>query len=328
MISSPYPCARRRDQAAQDRNYDFRYAWIRDQCFVGRAAATIDGGLDVLGSSVAFVAERLLEDGDHLAPAYTTRGTPVPAEFTLGFPGYPGGNAVAGNHAAKQFQLDAFGESLSMFAVAAGQDCLDAEGWRAATVAVEAIASRLTCVAGINSICAVGAPTSLVGSWTSLADSILADTAKSCVHPTGRWQRSPNDDRVDAALLLPALYGATRPSDPRTLLTLRAVADDLTSDGFVYRFKPDERPLGEAEGAFLLCVFAMALAALQQNDIVAAVRWFERGRSACGPAGLFTEEFDVQQRQLRGNLPQAFVHAIFLETAATLGDALSVAERT
>jgi alpha,alpha-trehalase len=334
------------ERAAQGRNYDYRYAWIRDQCFVGRAAATIGEGLEVLESSVAFVAERLLEDGDHLAPAYTTRGAPVPAEFTLAFPGYPGGTAVAGNHAAKQFQLDAFGETLGMFAVAARQDRLDAEGWRAANVAVEAIGtrwqepdggiweldneqwthSRLACVAGIHSICAAGAPTSLVGRWTSLADAILADTAKRCVHPTGRWQRSPDDDRVDAALLLPAVYGATRPEDPRTRLTLQAVADDLTSDGFVYRFKPDERPLGEAEGAFLLCVFAMALAALQQNDLVAAVRWFERGRSACGPSGLFTEEFDVQQRQLRGNLPQAFVHAIFLETAAALGGALSSEE--
>jgi GH15 family glucan-1,4-alpha-glucosidase len=68
------------------------------------------------------------------------------------------------------------------------------------------------------------------------------------------------------------------------------------------------------------------LAALQQHDLISAVRSFERGRAACGPSGLFTEEFDVQQRQLRGNLPQAFVHAIFLETAAALGSALADGE--
>ena len=49
-----------------------------------------------------------------------------------------------------------------------------------------------------------------------------------------------------------------------------------------------------------------------------AARWFERNRAACGPPGLFSEEFDVTQRQLRGNLPQAFVHALLLECAATL----------
>jgi len=46
--------------------------------------------------------------------------------------------------------------------------------------------------------------------------------------------------------------------------------------------------------------------------------WFERNRAACGPAGLHTEEYDVHQRQLRGNLPQAFVHAGLLETAARM----------
>jgi GH15 family glucan-1,4-alpha-glucosidase len=86
----------------------------------------------------------------------------------------------------------------------------------------------------------------------------------------------------------------------------------------VYRFRPDQRPLGEAEGAFLLCGFMMALADHQQGNHLAAVRWFERNRTACGPPGLFTEEFDVGQRQLRGNLPQAFVHALLLETAHRL----------
>jgi GH15 family glucan-1,4-alpha-glucosidase len=49
------------------------------------------------------------------------------------------------------------------------------------------------------------------------------------------------------------------------------------------------------------------------------LRWFERTRTSCGPSGLFSEEYDVRQRQLRGNLPQAFVHALLLETAMALG---------
>ena len=62
----------------------------------------------------------------------------------------------------------------------------------------------------------------------------------------------------------------------------------------------------------------MALAYHQQHEHVSAARWFERNRAACGPPGLYSEEFDVTQRQLRGNLPQAFVHALVLECAATL----------
>jgi GH15 family glucan-1,4-alpha-glucosidase len=62
----------------------------------------------------------------------------------------------------------------------------------------------------------------------------------------------------------------------------------------------------------------MALAEHQQGHEVDAHRWFERNRGACGASGLYAEEFDIAQRQLRGNLPQAFVHALLLETAARL----------
>jgi GH15 family glucan-1,4-alpha-glucosidase len=151
-----------------------------------------------------------------------------------------------------------------------------------------------------------------------LADTLVAQTAATSLHPSGRWQRAPGDPRHDAALLLAALRGALPPDDPRSQETLRSFVEELTQDGFAYRFRPDGRPLGEAEGAFLLCGFIVALACLQAGDTVDAVRWFDRNRTACGPPGLLSEEFDVRQRQLRGNLPQAFVHGLLLETAATL----------
>ena len=127
-----------------------------------------------------------------------------------------------------------------------------------------------------------------------------------------------DDPRVDAALLLPAIRGALSPNDPRSLATLDAVRADLSSQGFLYRFRHADQRLPNAEGAFLLCGFVMALAEHQQGHHVAAARWFERNRAACGPPGLFTEEYDVEQRQLRGNLPQAFVHAVFFEAAHRL----------
>jgi GH15 family glucan-1,4-alpha-glucosidase len=64
----------------------------------------------------------------------------------------------------------------------------------------------------------------------------------------------------------------------------------------------------------------MALAMHQQGSAAEAIGWFERNRAACGPPGLFTEEFDVRQRQLRGNLPQAFVHALMFEAATILAE--------
>jgi GH15 family glucan-1,4-alpha-glucosidase len=156
-----------------------------------------------------------------------------------------------------------------------------------------------------------------VGRWQSLADTNVARTTASCTHPSGRLQRAPDDERVDVALLLPLIRGALAPDDRRVTATIAAVREELSVDGYVYRYRVDERPLGEAEGAFLLCGFVMALAELTEGHTVASARWFERTRSGCGPPGLLSEEFDVDQRQLRGNLPQAFVHAALLEAAAS-----------
>jgi alpha,alpha-trehalase len=173
-------------------------------------------------------------------------------------------------------------------------------------------------VAGLRQIaaCAGGAQ---AGEWTALADTITAETARTCLHPSGRWQRAPDDHRVDAALLMPAIRGAVAADDPRSLATLAAVETDLCEDGYIYRFRHDDRPLGEAEGAFSLCGFVVALAFLQQGRRDEAVAWFERNRASCGPPGLLTEEFDVRERQLRGNLPQAFVHSMLLETSMRIG---------
>jgi GH15 family glucan-1,4-alpha-glucosidase len=270
-------------------------------------------------------------------PAYTVDGDPVPDQQVIDLPGYPGAPKVyVGNHVLGQLQLDAFGEALLLFAAADGLDVLDAAGWKAAEAAVDGIKqryeepdsgiweleprrwthSRLTCAAGLRAV--AGRREDQAAEWMGLADRIVADTGRDCVHPSGRWQRAPDDPGIDAALLLPAIRGAVPGDDPRSVATWRAVIDELADDGYVYRFRQQAGPLNEAEGAFLLCGFHLALAAHQQGDAYRAVRWFERNRGALGPPGLFAEEFDVVQRQLRGNLPQAFVHALLIETAHTL----------
>jgi alpha,alpha-trehalase len=324
------------ERAEEGRNYDYRYAWIRDQCIAGQAVAAA-GPYPLLDSAVGFVTERILADGPQLKPAYTVSGGPVPDERQLHLPGYPGSSAKAGNWVNKQFQLDAFGETLLLLAAAARHDRLDRDHWRAVEAAVAAIRerhrdpdagiwelgehrwahSRLACVAGLRAAAAV-APAGQGATWSGFADALLADVTAGCLHPSGRWQRAPDDDRVDAALLFPALRGAMPAGDPRALATLDAVHAELGRDGYLYRYRPDERPLGAAEGAFLLCGFAMALALHQQGREVEAARWFERNRASCGPAGLLTEEYDITQRQVRGNAPQAFVHALLLESAQRL----------
>lgn len=326
------------ERAHTNQNYDYRYAWIRDQAYAGMAAAAT-GATELLDRAVEFVGARLLEDGPNLKPAYTVTGGYVPSEETLDLPGYPGGTDKVGNWVNQQFQLDVFGEALQLLAAAGRAERLDAEGWRAAQIAIGAIEkrwqdpeagmweidnrhwthSRLSCVAGLRRIAELAAAGPELATSSSLADAILADTAATSLHPdSGYWQRSPHLKGVDAGLLLPPVRGALPAADPRTRATLDAVRKQLTVDGFVYRFRHDERDLGDAEGAFVLCGFMMALAEHQQGHGHCAMRWFERNRAACGPPGLFCEEYDVAQRQLRGNLPQAFAHALLLECTATL----------
>ncbi len=320
------------------RNFDYRYVWIRDQCYAGLAIAA-HGPDPLLADAVRFVTAALAADGPNLRPAYTATGGRVPDEARLPLDGYPGGADVRGNHANDQFQLDAPGEALQLFAAAARHGMIDRELITAVETAVSVIEarwqqpdagiwelendwwthSRLACVAGLRRAAAIPA----FGDndrLSRLAATIMAETSRRCLTADGIWQRSPAKRGVDASLLLPPVRAAFRASDARTQATLAAVRAQLSVDGYVYRYAHAGQALGEAEGAFLLCGFIAALAEAHQGNRAAAVRFFERNRSACGPPGLLAEEFDVGQRQLRGNIPQAFIHALLLETSLVLGD--------
>ncbi len=328
------------ERAESGRDYDYRYAWVRDQAFAGLAGAAAPG-LGLLDTSVGFIQERLLADGPRLRPLYRADGGEAPATpVRVPLPGYPGAASVtAGNGAAAQFQLDCFGEALLLFAEAARLDRLGPLGWRAAEVAALAIqsrwtepesgmwelddtrmwtSSRLVCAAGLRAMAAVARRAPHAARWGALADKLLDECLRTSVHPTGRWQAAPDDPSCDASLLIGEIRGAAPPRDQRATATRRAVVAELSEDGYVFRNRARH---GQPEGAFLLCSFWLALAEHRAGNAVAAARWFERARAACGPAGVFAEEYDVRQRQLRGNLPQAFVHAVMLETAAVLGAA-------
>jgi GH15 family glucan-1,4-alpha-glucosidase len=324
------------EHAHANRNYDYRYVWLRDQAYAGLAAG-VEEAHPLMDEAVAFTVERVLEHGDGLAPAYRVDGGLVPSAATLALPGYPGGKVVVGNRANNQFQLDAMGEILQLLGLAARHDHLDDIGHRALLMAADVVEkrwqepesgiweldkawwtqSRLSAVAGLR-IASAHVARAESGRLSSLADTILAETSRRCLRPDGAWARSPDHSGTDASLLLSPVRGALPADDPRTRATIDAVTDELTQDGYAYRFAADDRPLGEAEGAFLLCGFTMALAQWHQGRDVEAFRWFERNLSACGTPALFAEEYDVRQRQLRGNLPQGFVHAILLETAQRL----------
>ncbi|GAA0316578.1 glycoside hydrolase family 15 protein [Streptomyces polychromogenes] len=324
------------EHTGSDRDYDYRYAWLRDQCYAGQAVAA-HRPHPLLDAAVHVVTERVLADGPGLRPVYRTDGSPVPPERRLPLCGYPGAADRIGNRAGSQFQLDTFGEALELLAAAARHERLSDDGVRAAAVAAKALEecweepdaglweletawwthSRLVAVTGLRAAAReIGG--AAAGRWSDLADTILRVTRRRCLHPSGRWQRSASDPGPDAALLRPLASAYWPGAGSVASATREAVARELAVDGFVYRFRQGDGPLGEAEGAFLLGGFLMASACLAQGMPVAAGRWFERTRTAVGQAGLFAEEYDVRGRRLRGNLPQAFVHALLLESAVRL----------
>lgn len=324
------------ERAKQGRDYDYRYSWIRDQTYSGMAAFT--AGIDGLGdSAVRFVSERLLADGPGVLPAYTVRGEPIPRESPLGLPGYPGGSGIRGNPVRDQHQLDVFGEALALYAAGADRDRIGADALAAARVAVAAIAtrwtepeagiwelenrrwthSRLAAVAGLRRWAhagrRVGLDSASAREASGLADRILAHVLDTCRTPDGAFMRAEDDERADASTVIASVRGALPWDHPAARATLAKVQRELSVEGYVYRFAPDERPLGQSEGSFLLCSFWLALAEAQAGQTTRSLRRLERSLASCGTAALFSEEFDVAQRQLRGNLPQAFVHALALE---------------
>jgi len=326
------------ERARHGTSYDYRYAWIRDQCYAGQAALAV-GIDDVADAAVSFVGERLLQDGPGLKPAYTVAGGRVPDRRHVHLPGYPGGSDIIGNHVNGQFQLDSIGEALLMLASAAERDRLEVDGWRALETAAAVVEqkwtepdsgiwelearhwthSRLACVAGLRAAARVAPASGRIGAaWSTLADRIVAATGQTAVGRDGVWWRSDDDQRVDAALLMITVRGGLGVDDPRSVATFRAISEQLVDDGYVYRFRHESLPLGEAEGAFLLCGFMMSMRHHLEGNRLEALRWFERTRAACGTSGLFSEEYDVRQRQMRGNLPQAFIHALLLEASQLL----------
>lgn len=342
------------ERADQHNSYDYRYAWVRDQCYAGTAAFAA-GALDLADAAVGFVTDRLLADGQHLAPAYTVEGRAVPEPSAVPLPGYPGGSAATGNQVRTQFQLDGVGEALQLLALARTHDRLDTAGHQAARTAVDAIAarwqepdagvwelenrwwthSRFAAISGLRAWAMADSTTGagLQRSRTeghgqdplALADLIMAEVAARCTHPSGRWQRAADDPRVDAALLLGALGAVVPFDDPRSVATLAAVQAELDQDGYVFRFRHDARPLDRDEGAFLLCSYWTAMAEARAGQPLRAVSRLEKALAACGPPQLFSEEFDPVQHQMRGNLPQAFVHALALETCIRLPEAIQAA---
>src|SRR5204862_45717 len=154
--------------------------------------------------------------------------------------------------------------------------------------------------------------------WRATADEIKADILEHGVRDSVLRQHY-DTDALDASTLLAAIFGFLPRDDERLRKSVEAIANDLTEDGFVLRYRTDETDgmLGK-EGSFLICSFCLvsALAIVGEEQRVRDL--MEKLLNVASPLGLYAEEFDTNTGRHLGNFPQAFSHLALIEAAARI----------
>jgi GH15 family glucan-1,4-alpha-glucosidase len=146
--------------------------------------------------------------------------------------------------------------------------------------------------------------------WQDAADEIHADICANGVDKRGVFTQHYGTDALDASALLLPLVRFLPPSDERIRRTVLAIADELTDDGLVLRYRPEETDdgLSGAEGTFTICSFWLVSALVEIGEVDRARRLCEKLLSYASPLGLYGEELDPDTGRHLGNFPQAFTH--------------------
>ena len=339
------------EQIGGERNWDYRYTWIRDGSFSIYALL----GLGYVDEAAAF--GRWLRDrgtgyaGDGASPLkimYRVDGTSDLTEETLDhFEGWRGSRPVRiGNGAADQLQLDIYGEVMD--AVFLG-DIHGAQvahrGWTALAKMIDWLCEHWdqpdegiwetrggrqdftygrfqAWVAFDRAIrmAARRARPANVARWTTERDRIYRQIMERGWNPkTGAFTQHYGTDVLDSSLLLMPLQGFIAPSDPMWLSTLRAMDRELVSDSLVYRYNPSASPDGlrGQEGTFSLCTFWYVDALARAGRLDDATLTFEKMHTYANHLGLYSEEIGLTGEQL-GNFPQAFSHLSLITAAINL----------
>jgi GH15 family glucan-1,4-alpha-glucosidase len=156
--------------------------------------------------------------------------------------------------------------------------------------------------------------------WAAVADEVHADVLAHGLSDRGVLRQHYDTDSLDASTLLAASFGFLPPDDERLRATVLAIADELTEDGFVLRYRTQETDDGLTgkEGTFLICSFWLVSAFAIIGERQRAVDLMERLLRVASPLGLYAEEFDAPTGRHLGNFPQAFSHLALMEAAARI----------
>ena len=330
-----------------ERNWDYRYTWMRDSTFTLQALhfLNLDWEADEF---MQFVADLEPNQDGALQIMYGIDGRRDLTESTRDeLSGYAGARPVRiGNGAFDQRQNDVFGavldsillhtrrsqrlprrlwpivESQAECAVAIWQEP-DQGIWEARGKPQHYVSSKLMTWVALDraaKLAEIRGDKAKASTWRNTADEIKADILGHGLRDDGVLRQHYDTDSLDASTLLAAIFGFLPPDDERLRASVLAIANELTENGFVLRYRTDETDdgLSGKEGTFLICSFWLVSALAIIGEDQRARDLMERLLRITSPLGLYAEEFDVETGRHLGNFPQAFSHLALLEAAGRI----------
>ena len=344
------------EQAGGERNWDYRFTWIRDGSLTMHALANL-GYLPEAAKFGIWLRDRITESAGQngngpVKIMYRVDGSSDLTEEVIDhFEGWRQSRPVRiGNGAADQLQLDIYGEAMD--AIYAGTDFglpVAHQGWLALTRVMDWVADnwdqpdegiwetrggrkdftygRFQCWVALDRAIKLaeryGRPAS-IAKWAAERDKLYNQVmTRGWNDKVQAFTQHYSTDVLDSSMLLMPIQGFVSPSDPMWLSTLKGMDGELVSDSLVYRYNPAASPDGlhGDEGTFSLCTFLYVDALARAGRLDDAILVFEKMFTYGNHLGLFSEEIDSTGGQL-GNFPQAFTHLALINSAITLNHEL------
>ncbi|MEA2226258.1 MAG: alpha,alpha-trehalase [Solirubrobacteraceae bacterium] len=338
-----------------ERNWDYRYTWLRDSTFTLKALHYLN--LDWEAEEfMQFVADLETNGDGALQIMYGIDGERDLSESTReDLSGYAGATPVRiGNGAFDQRQNDVFGAALDAILlhthrsqrlprrlwplVQAQAECAsniwrepDQGIWEARGEARHYVSSKLMCWVALDraaKLAAIRGDGAHKQIWLATAEEIRADILERGVSSGGVLRQHYETTALDASNLLAAIFGFLPGGDERLRASVLAIADELTEDGFVLRYRTEETDdgLSGKEGSFLICSFWLVSGLTIVGEHQRARDLMEKLLRVASPLGLYAEEFDTATGRHLGNFPQAFSHLALIEAAGRIIVAERLAE--
>jgi GH15 family glucan-1,4-alpha-glucosidase len=348
------------EQIAGERNWDYRYTWLRDASFSLYAFIRL-GFVDEARAFTHWIHDRLRQDAEHgpLQVMYHPDGRQELDEIILdSLSGYKNSRPVRiGNGAYQQLQLDIYGEFMDAVYLAnkygdvlsyddwqSIQRVLDwlAENWQRSDEGIwevrggrrEFLHSRMMCWVAFDRAIRLAEKRSLAGpieKWREIRDTIYEDIFQNFWNDKlSAFVQFKGSDTLDASVLLMPLVRFISPSDPRWISTLDAIEANLTEDSLVYRYiNVTEKTGGKTldglqgiEGSFTACSFWFIECLARSHQVEKAQLLFDKMLGYANHVGLYSEQLGSSGEHL-GNFPQAFTHLALISAATYLDRALS-----